>query len=106
MLNLHLQAVEQELVKIIPLVVDSQVVLGRRPAAECSKQNGFFAKEDYPSISREHAILKTDANKRVGGCSTAPWHDQDILTIFLAVYSRRPIKAGNIHQWKTCFIQE
>jgi len=69
MLNLHLQAAEQELVKIIPLVVDLQVALGRRPASECSKQNGFFSQEDHPSVSREHAIVKIDANQRVGGFS-------------------------------------
>ena len=65
MRNLHLQAAERELVKIIPLVFDLQVVLGRRPASECSKQNGFFAQENHSSISREHAMLKIDANQRV-----------------------------------------
>jgi len=71
MLHLHLQATEQELVKIIPLSVDKQVALGRRPASDCSTQNGFFAQEDHSSISREHAILKVDANQRVGGSSAA-----------------------------------
>jgi hypothetical protein len=69
MLNLHLQAAEQELVKIISLAVDLQVALGRRPASECSRQNGFFAQEDHPSISREHAMLRIDTNQRVGGYS-------------------------------------
>ena len=71
MLNLHLQAVEKELVKIIPLVADLQVALGRRPASECSKQNGFFAQEEHSSVSREHAILKIDADQRVRRCSVA-----------------------------------
>src|SRR5258708_38738086 len=71
MLNLHLQAAERELVKIIPLVFDLQVVLGRRPASECSKQNGFFAQENHSSISREHAILKIDTDQQVGRCTMA-----------------------------------
>jgi len=71
MFYLHLQAAEQGLVKIIPLQVDLQVAFGRRPASECSTQNGFFAQEDHSSISREHAILKVDANQRVGGSSAA-----------------------------------
>lgn len=70
MFNLHLQAAEQELVKIISLDSHLQVTLGRRPASECSRQNGFFPQEDNPSISREHAMLKIDANQRVGGYST------------------------------------
>lgn len=69
MFNLHLQAAEQELVKIISLDSHLQVTLGRRATSECSRQNGFFPKEDHPSISREHAVLKIDANQRVGGYS-------------------------------------
>ena len=69
MLNLHLQAAEQEFVKIISLAIKLQVTLGRRPASECSRQNGFFAQEDHPSISRKHAMLGFDTDQQVGGYS-------------------------------------
>ncbi len=69
MFNLHLQAAEQDLVKIISLDSHLQVTLGRRPASECSRQNGFFPQEDNPSISREHATLQIDANQQVCGYS-------------------------------------
>ena len=108
MLNLHLQAAEQELVKIISLVVDLQVALGRRTASECSRHNGFFAREDHPTISRDHATLRIDANQRVGGYSVPQSRQayRCILMAFPGVYRRCGIKAGNIHQWKTHFTQE
>ena len=104
MLNLHLQAAEQELVKIISLDFHLQVTLGRRPASECSRHNGFFPQEDHPSISREHAMLKIDTNQRVGAQSV--YRKRSILMAFPARYRRHWIKAGDVHQWKTYFTQE